>query len=118
MLSTPPNRKHLPWNTAVKLVAALCLFSIPSTQPAQAQTLKLRFPFDDAGPGTNTTSDTSGGGLPVTLTMETQTANTGIDLHGAAGSGIQGQGRSLDMSANPIAGNQAGRIAFVNNDAN
>src|SRR5438270_6979000 len=79
MLSTPPNRKQLPWNTAITLAAALCLFTIPWTQPAQAQTLKLRFPFDDAGPGTNTTSDTStSGSLAVTLTMETQTANTGV----------------------------------------
>jgi len=80
-----------------------------------AQTLKLRFPFDDAS-GTTTASDTSGGGLAVTLNMETQTPGTGVDLHGAAGSGVQGQGRSLNQSTNSIAGNLPGSIAFVTND--
>lgn len=97
------------------LVMSLCLFAASSST---AQTLKLRIPFDDAGPGTTTASDTSGGGLPVTLLMETSTAGTGIDLHGAANSGVQGQGRALNMSANPIAGNAAGSIAFANNDPN
>ncbi|PWU13202.1 MAG: hypothetical protein C5B50_19780 [Verrucomicrobia bacterium] len=83
-----------------------------------AQTLKLRFPFDDAGPGTTTASDTSGGGLAVTLNMESQTAGNAVDLHGAAGSGIQGQGRALNQSTNNILGNVPGTIAFVNNDPN
>jgi hypothetical protein len=83
-----------------------------------AQTLKLRFPFDDAGPGTTTASDTSGGGLAVTLNMESQTVGNAVDLHGAAGSGVQSQGRSLDLSTNNIGGNVAGTIAFVNNDPN
>src|ERR1700722_13944397 len=83
-----------------------------------AQTLKLRFSFDDAGPGFTTSSDTNDGGLPVTLNMETQTPGIGVDLHGAAGSGVQGQGRSLNQSTNNIAGNVPGTIAFVTNDAN
>src|SRR5882757_1599228 len=81
-----------------------------------AQTLKLRFPFDDAGPGTTTASDISGGGLAVTLNMETQTPGTTVDLHGAVASGVQGQGRSLNQSTNSIAGNLPGSIAFVTND--
>src|SRR5882724_2124639 len=99
------------------ILMSLCLLAA-GVNSALGQTLKLRFPFDDAGPGTNTTSDTSGGGLAVTLTMESQTANNGVDLHGAAGSGIQGQGRALNQSTNNIAGNAAGTIAFVSNDAN
>src|SRR5262245_57115977 len=100
------------------LIIASALAFVAGTTPALAQTLKLRIPFDDAGPGTTTASDTSGGGLPVTLNMETSTAGVGVDLHGAAGSGIQGVGRSLNQTANPIAGNAAGSIVFVNNDAN
>ena len=100
------------------LMLALALTFMTGVNPVLAQTLKLRFPFDDAGPGTTTASDTSGGALAVTLSMETSTAGTAVDLHGAAGSGIQGVGRSLNQSANPIAGNQNGSIAFVQNDAN
>jgi hypothetical protein len=50
--------------------------------------------------------------------METSTAGTGVDLHGAANSGVQGSGRGLNLSANPISGNAAGSIAFVSGDAN
>src|SRR5262245_20260331 len=99
------------------LVTAFSLSALAAWNAAQAQTLQLRFPFDDAGPGTTTASDTSGGGLAVTLNMETSTAGTATDLHGPAGSGIQGLGRSLNQSSNNIAGNVAGTIAFVNNDA-
>src|SRR5262249_48681183 len=80
------------------LIFGLALAFVTGISPAWAQTLKLRFPFDDAGPGTTTASDTGGGGLAVTLSMETSTAGTGVDLHGAAGSGIQGAGRSLNQS--------------------
>src|SRR5437868_14045385 len=72
---------------------SLCLLAAGVNSAVAQLTLKLRFPFDDAGPGTTTASDTSGGGLAVTLNMETSTVGTGTDLHGAAGSGIQGQGR-------------------------
>src|ERR1019366_8352509 len=36
---------------------------------AYGPTLKLRMPFHDAGPGTTTPSDTSGGGVNVTMQM-------------------------------------------------
>src|SRR5258707_3890778 len=116
---THPQKSHsrrnkfiLPVTTVLTFLVSLLL----SGGNVSAQTLELRFPFDDAGPGTTTTSDTSLGGLTVTLNMETQTAGTGVDLHGAAGSGVQGQGRSLNQSTNSIAGNVAGSIAFVTND--
>src|SRR5258708_5853116 len=116
-----PTGYDSPRNKIILSLAALLALLISLLLPgsdASAQTLKLRFPFDDAGPGTNTTSDTSGGGLAVTLTMESPTANNGVDLHGAAASGVQGQGRSLNQSTNNTRGNVAGTIAFVNNDAN
>jgi len=108
---------HIPSAARVIQWLALVLL-IAAASSTLAQTLQLRFPFDDAGPGTTTASDTSGGGLSVTLNMETSTAGTGVDLHGAAGSGIQGLGRALNLSANPISGNSAASISFVTNDAN
>src|SRR5882724_7409479 len=120
MFTHPPksqsrrNKFILPLTTVLTFLVSLLL----SGGDVSAQTLELRFPFDDAGPGTTTTSDTSLGGLTVTLNMETQTPGVGVDLHGAAGSGVQGQGRSLNMSTNSIAGNVAGSIAFVTNDVN
>src|SRR5947208_5492004 len=86
--------KQSPLKSWITFAAVICLCSAPWVKTAHAQTLKLRFPFDDAGPGATTASDTSGGGLAVTLSMENQTVGTAVDLHGAAGSGVQGQGRS------------------------
>ncbi len=108
------NKFILPLATILTFLVSL-LFSAGNVS---AQTLKLRFPFDDAGPGTTTASDTSSGGLAVTLNMENQNPGTGVDMHGGAGSGIQGQGGSLNLSTNNIAGNLPGTIAFVTNDAN
>jgi beta-glucanase (GH16 family) len=68
-----------------------------------APVLALRIPFEDA-PGTTTSpSDTSGGGVNVTMQM---TDGTGApsDYHGAAGSGVAGgvsnNSRALDFSSN------------------
>jgi hypothetical protein len=84
---------------------------------ASAQTLQLRYTFEDSG--TTTTSDASGAlGTGVTLFMETAVAGTATNLHGAANSGVQGQGQGLDFSANTepnTAGNVAGFVAFTNN---
>src|SRR5690349_1934039 len=100
MLSSSNQRNPSRWKNWITLAALIGGCAFPLAETARAQTLKLRFPFDDAGPGTTTASDTSGGGLGVTLNMETSTAGTGVDLHGAASSGVQGAGRSLNMSAN------------------
>jgi Carbohydrate binding module (family 6) len=84
---------------------------------AQAQTLQLWLPFDDTGPGTTTTSDPSGAlGAGVTLLMETS-AGVATNLHGAASSGVQNQGRSIDFTSNPLSGNSAANIAYVTNNA-
>jgi len=116
---THPQKSHSQRNKFILSLTTMLTFLVSlllSGGNVSAQTLKLRFPFDDAGPGTTTASDTSGGGVAVTLNMENQTNGVGVDLHGAAGSGVQGQGRSLNMSTNSIAGNVPGSIAFVTND--
>ena len=86
-------------------------------------TLKLRFPFDDAGSGTTTPSDTSlGSELNVTLQM-ISSAGASINLHGAAGSGVAGltnPNRALNLSMNPnqgSAGGASGNFAAVTNSA-
>jgi beta-galactosidase len=86
-------------------------------------TLKLRYPFDDAGSGTTTPSDTSlGSELNVTLQMISGTG-TSINLHGAAGSGVAGltnPNRALNLSMNPnqgSSGGASGNFAAVTNSA-
>ena len=67
-----------------------------------AATLALRVPFTDA-PGTTTSpSDSSGGGVNVTMQM-TDGSGAPADYHGAAGSGVRGESngsRALDFSSN------------------
>src|SRR5271154_4011500 len=75
---------------------------------AYAQILQLRYTFGD-GPGTTTTSS---GSLPVVLNM-VSSASAPVDLHGGAGSGVQGVGTSLNISTNPIAGNVNGAFALT-----
>src|SRR6266404_3613694 len=77
---------------------------------AQAQTLIVRFPFDDAGGGTTTPSDTSSGGVAVTLNM-LNGAGTAADLHGAVGSGVSGGSRALDFHSAPSQPPQSGSVA-------
>ena len=86
-------------------------------------TLKLRYPFDDAGPGTTTPSDTSlGSEVNVTLQM-ISSAGASTNLHGAAGSGVAGltnPNRALNLSMNPnqgSAGGASGNFAAVTNSA-
>src|ERR1700742_4420392 len=79
---------------------------------APAQTLQLKYTFED-GPGTTTTSS---GALALPLNM-VYSSGTPVDLHGAANSGIQNQGHSLDLSTNPIAGNLTGSYAIAQNSA-
>ena len=81
--------------------------------------LKVRFAFDDAGPGTTTPSDTSGGGVSVTLPMINSSGGT-TNLHGAANSGVAGltnPNRALNLSMNPNQGSSgvSGNFAAVTN---
>ncbi|HUA38129.1 MAG TPA: glycoside hydrolase family 2 TIM barrel-domain containing protein [Candidatus Sulfopaludibacter sp.] len=86
-------------------------------------TLTLRYPFDDAGPGTTTPSDTSlGSELNVPLQM-INANGASADLHGAAGSGVAGltnPNRALNLSLNPNqgqTGGASGSFAAVTNSA-
>src|SRR5258706_544446 len=88
------------------LIAALAAMS----QTGKAQTLKIRFPFDDSPGGTTTPSDTSGGGVAVTLNM-LNGAGVATDFHGAAGSGVSGASRALDFHSAPSQPPQAGSVA-------
>ena len=67
-----------------------------------APVLALRVPFTDA-PGTTTSpSDTSGGGVSVTMQM-TDGTGAPADAHGAPGSGVRGESngsRALDFTSN------------------
>ena len=77
---------------------------------------QLRFAFDDAGPGTSTPSDTSGGGVNVALKLFNSSGAL-TDYHGAAGSGVAGLttgSRALNFSANSSQGG-SGPIAAITN---
>jgi hypothetical protein len=81
-------------------------------------TLKLRYAFDDAGPGTTTPSDTSSGGVNVALQMLNTTGGT-TNLHGAAYSGVAGLttgSRAMDLTSNPGQG-VTGNLAAATNSA-
>lgn len=89
-----------------------------SLAAAQADTpvLKVRFGFDDAGPGFATPSDTSSGGADVTLYTFT---NSGVlaDFHGKPDSGVAGSithSRALDFSYTANQGG-AGALASATN---
>jgi hypothetical protein len=85
-------------------------------------TIKLRYAFDDAGPGTNTPSDTSlGSELNVTLQMISG-SGAATNLHGAANSGVAGltnPNRALNLSMNPNQGTSGvgGNFAAATNSA-
>ena len=84
-------------------------------------TLKVRFAFDDAGPGATTPGDTSGGGVNVALQMINQSGGT-TNLHGPANSGVAGvtnPNRALNLSMNPNQGSSgvSGNFATVTNSA-
>jgi hypothetical protein len=76
---------------------------------AGAQTLQLRYTFEETG-----TTAGSSGALNVPLTLQ-DFAGAATDLHGAAGSGVQQQGKSLDLSTGTIAGGN-GPVAQVVGD--
>jgi hypothetical protein len=78
--------------------------------------LKVRFAFHDAGPGTTTPSDTSGGGVSATLQM-LNSAGAAADYHGAAQSGVAGLttgSRALDFSGNTGQGGSGPLAATTN----
>lgn len=95
--------------------ASACVFL--SSVCAQAQpTLQLRYTFED-GPGTTTTNTPGDAVYPVVLNMVAANGTTPTDLHGAANSGVQGQGHSMDLSANGLQGNVNGAFALTVSNA-
>lgn len=105
-----------PWSIllVIWLGILMCMSSL------QAQTLKVRMPLNDAGPGTTTSSDTSGGGASLTMQL-LNFAGVGTDYHGAVGSGVAGFGRALDFSSNTNLGtagaNLSGGVAQATSQA-
>ncbi|HEX4262872.1 MAG TPA: Ig-like domain-containing protein [Verrucomicrobiae bacterium] len=95
------------------MAALAFLCALLCSLPAQAQTLQFRYNFED-GPGTTTTNDPSSALYPLVMTLTTGSGTAG-DLHGAANSGVQNTGRSLDLSTNPIAGNLGGSFVQLTN---
>ncbi len=73
-------------------VAASILWCGPTVH---AQTLQLRYTFEDSG---TTAASDPGGALNVPLTL-LNFSGAATDLHGPANSGIQNRGHSLDLSA-------------------
>src|SRR5215469_13905009 len=108
----PIMKKQFP----VLIMGGLALFcAMLCCQLAQAQTLQFRYTFEDA-PGTTTTDDPSSAIYPLALNM-LNSGGGAVDLHGAANSDVQNQGRSLNISTNPIAGNAGGSFAVVQNSS-
>jgi Lamin Tail Domain/CotH kinase protein/Chitobiase/beta-hexosaminidase C-terminal domain/Concanavalin A-like lectin/glucanases superfamily/Immunoglobulin I-set domain len=113
-----------PIGAAVLFVSLLLGGSVIEAEPA----LQLRMPFMDAGPGTTTASDTSGGGINVTMGMFTDGTTPG-DLHGASGTGITNfftSRRALDQTTNTVLtqgntqpgnNNSAGPLVALRNDS-
>ena len=95
-MRTPTNTQtRIPSVTfTLTLVLSLC-FLLAARHSASAQTLQLRYTFEDGG--TTAASDGSGA-LSVPLTL-LNFAGAATDLHGAANSGVQNQGHSLDLSS-------------------
>src|ERR1039457_2522696 len=83
---------------------------------AYGPTLKLRYAFDDNGTGTTTPSDTSSGGVNVSLSMLNKSGGT-TNLHGSANSGVAGLtagSRALNLSSNLTQG-ASGNFAATTN---
>lgn len=97
------------------LAFTLCLTGTAVLQTVQAQTLQLRYTFEDTG--TTTASDPSGA-LSVPLNL-LNAAGAATDVHGAAGSGVQNQGKALDftVTAETAGPTLSGPIAQATNNA-
>jgi beta-galactosidase len=83
---------------------------------AYGPTLKLRYAFDDTGTGTTTPSDTSSGGVNVSLSMLNKSGGT-TNLHGAANSGVADVttgSRALNLFSNTSQGGSGNFAASTN----
>src|ERR1019366_5658815 len=108
-------------NRSFPILAFIAVFAgcLLSANLAVAQpTLKLRYAFDDVSTGTTTPSDTSGGGVDVTLQMMGKSGSPS-NLHGAPNSGVAGLttgSRALNLSTNTSHGS-SGAFAAITNSA-
>ena len=108
-------------NRSFPILAFIAVFAgcLLSANLAVAQpTLNLRYTFDDVSTGTTTPSDTSGGGVGVTLQMMGKNGSPS-NLHGAANSGVNGLAtgnRALNLSTNTSHGS-SGAFAAITNSA-
>src|SRR5205823_4094076 len=113
-------KAHLFSPTTTKSLRLILSALLLSAAVAQAQTLIVRFPFDDAPGGTTTPSDTSSGGVSVSLNI-LNGAGVATDFHGAAGSGVSGGTRALDfhsaVSQPPQSGTVNSPVALVTGSA-
>jgi len=87
-----PTRPFLNRACQLPLLPAIILFGAILASNLPAQTLKLKFGFDDAGA---TTTDSVAG---VVLNM-VNSGGAATDLHGAAGTGVAGLGQALDLTS-------------------
>ncbi len=88
--------------------AVLLLAGLLTTSLASAQTLKFRFNFEDTG---TTTTDTASG---VMLNM-VNSSSVATDYHGAAGTGVGGAGKALNLTSGADGG--TGPIVSTVNNA-
>src|ERR1019366_3086680 len=106
-------------NRSFPILAFIAVFAgcLLSANLAVAQpTLKLRYAFDDISSGTTTPSDTSGGGVNVTLQMLNKNGGS-TNLHRAVNSGVAGLttgSRALNLSSNLTQG-ASGNFAATTN---
>jgi len=69
--------------------------------PAEAQTLKLRYPLNDATANTYYPSDSSLGGVAANNLVTYNISGTAANKHGVAGSGVGGNTPAMDFTGQP-----------------
>ncbi len=107
---------HLQFQAAKGALSSSAGLTVVIGNVPYGPTLKVRFPFNDAGPGTTTPSDTSNGGISASLLM-LNSSGAASDYHGTANSGVAGLttgSRALDFSSNTGQGG-SGPIAATTN---
>src|SRR5712671_1228787 len=90
-----PNHRFIPfrWGIVASIGAFAALCGGVLAPEVSAQTLQLKFGFEDSG--TTTTNSVAGAGVSLNIVNGTNAA----DFHGAAGSGVAGVGKALDFSS-------------------
>src|SRR5712671_4640410 len=104
------NRGFVPfkWNLVAALAIFAALFGAFLAPDVSAQTLVLKYGFED----TDTTTVDSVASVALTMT---NASGVVADLHGAAGTGVAGLGKALDLTSS--AANGTGCMAATVNNA-